>query len=65
MSSQAMTRRNFLGTTAAASAALAQSATPNETIERARKAARDMLKPSQRDLDHGLELHANSIVFDA
>jgi membrane dipeptidase len=60
-----MTRRNFLGTTAAASAALAQSATPNETIERARKAALDILKPSQRDLDHGLELHSNSIVFDA
>ncbi|MDE0166074.1 MAG: membrane dipeptidase [Bryobacterales bacterium] len=65
MSSQAMTRRNFLGTTAATSAALAQSATPNETIERARKVALDILKPSQRDLDHGLELHANSIVFDA
>ena len=65
MSSQAVTRRNFLGTTAAASAALAQSGAPNETIEHARKVALDMLKPSQRDLDHGLELHANSIVFDA
>ena len=65
MSTQVITRRNFLGTTAATSAALAQSATPNETIERARKAALDILKPSQRDLDHGLELHANSIVFDA
>ena len=65
MSSQAMTRRNFLGTMAATSAALAQSATPNETIERARKVALDILKPSQRDLDHGFELHANSIVFDA
>ena len=65
MSTQVMTRRNFLGTTAATSAALAQSATPNETIERARKAALDILKPSQRDLDHGFELHANSIVFDA
>ena len=65
MSTQVMTRRNFLGTTAATSAALAQSTTPNETIERARKAALDILKPSQRDLDHGFELHANSIVFDA
>ncbi len=65
MSSQVMTRRNFLGTTAAASAALAQSAAPNETIERTRKVALDVLKPSQRDLDHGLELHAHSIVFDA
>lgn len=65
MPSQAMTRRNFLGTTAAASAALAQSDAPNETIERARKTALDILKPSRRDLDHGLELHANSIVFDA
>ena len=65
MSTQVMTRRNFLGTTAATSAALAQSATPNETIERARKVALDILKPSQRDLDHGFDLHANSIVFDA
>ena len=65
MSSQAMTRRNFLGTSAAATAALAQSDAPNETIEHARKVALDMLKPSQRDLDHGFELHANSIVFDA
>jgi membrane dipeptidase len=26
--------------------------------------ALDILKPSQKDLEHGLELHANSLVFD-
>lgn len=36
----------------------------NETIQRGRAAAIDVLKPSQRDLDHGLELHAQSLVFD-
>jgi membrane dipeptidase len=37
----------------------------NEAIEHARQAALDVLKPSKRDLQHGLELHANSIVIDA
>lgn len=30
-----------------------------------RQAALDVLQPSERDLAHGLELHKNSIVFDA
>lgn len=59
-----MSRRGFLGTTAAASAALPQSSAPNAKIEGARQAALDVLKPSQKDLEHGLELHANSVVFD-
>ncbi|MCB0670251.1 MAG: membrane dipeptidase, partial [Saprospiraceae bacterium] len=33
-------------------------------IEEARKAGLEILKPSKKDLEHGLELHANSIVFD-
>jgi len=37
----------------------------NETIQRGRAAALEVLKPSQRDLEHGLELHAQSLVFDA
>lgn len=37
----------------------------NEKIESARKVALDILKPSQKDLEHGLELHKNSIVCEA
>lgn len=37
----------------------------NDRIERARQAAIDLLKPSPAQLEHGLELHAQSIVFDA
>ncbi len=59
-----MSRRGFIGTTAAASAALPQSGAPNAKIEGAKQAALDVLKPSQRNLEHGLELHANSVVFD-
>lgn len=40
-------------------------ASPNTTIQRARDAALQILKPSERDLAHGLELHAQSLVFDA
>ena len=36
----------------------------NEAIRRARQAALDVLKPTPAQLEHGLELHANSIVFD-
>ena len=38
---------------------------PNEKIQKAREVALAVLKPSQRDLDHGLELHANSLVFES
>ena len=34
-------------------------------FEDARQAAIQALKPSRRDLEHGLELHAASIVIDA
>lgn len=37
----------------------------NEKIEEARQVALQVLKPSQRDLEHGLALHKESIVFDA
>ncbi|GAA5221912.1 dipeptidase [Membranihabitans marinus] len=36
----------------------------NKTIDEAREVALDILKPSKRDLEHGLELHRASIVFD-
>jgi len=37
----------------------------NETIQEARDAARNVLQPSQKDLEHGLELHANSLVIES
>ncbi|QDU53710.1 dipeptidase [Gimesia panareensis] len=37
----------------------------NEKILHARKVALDILKPSQKELEHGLELHADSLVFDS
>jgi membrane dipeptidase len=37
----------------------------NPVIQRGRAAALEVLKPSERDLQHGLELHAQSLVFDA
>lgn len=67
-----MNRRLFLGLAAGAAAApyLARSlraADPvndNPKIAGDRKAALDILKPSARDLQHGLELHAASVVLD-
>lgn len=70
-----VTRRRFLGATAAASliasggrgrrAFAAPLDTTNEKIQKARQAALGVLQPSDRDLEHGLRLHAESIVFDA
>lgn len=37
----------------------------NEKIQKAYDAALNILKPSKRDLEHGLKLHKNSIVIDA
>ena len=36
----------------------------NDRIQNAREAAASFLQPSQAQLDHGLELHANSVVCD-
>ena len=36
----------------------------NEKIKEARGVALDILKPSPRDLEHGLELHRHSVVCD-
>jgi len=44
--------------------ALLAAARQNETIHRAREIALDILQPTPKQLDHGLELHANSLVFD-
>jgi membrane dipeptidase len=40
-------------------------ASTNEVIQKARQAALSILSPSNRDVQHGLELHASSIVFDS
>ncbi len=37
----------------------------NEQIQRARQVALNILKPSKKQLEHGLELHANSLVFES
>lgn len=36
----------------------------NDQIQRARQVALKILKPTKKDLEHGLELHANSLVVD-
>lgn len=74
-----MDRRSFLQTTAVASAltsasGLAQDETNsvsalterlNPTIQQARKVALSILKPSAKEVQRGLELHAESVVFDS
>jgi membrane dipeptidase len=58
-------RRTFLGGSAGlAAAAAAPGAAPNARIQTARDAALAVLKPSAKDLEHGLELHANSLVIE-
>jgi membrane dipeptidase len=37
----------------------------NEQIQRARRVALNILKPSKKQLEHGLELHANSLVVES
>lgn len=37
----------------------------NPMIQKAREAALAVLQPSEKDLQHGLELHAEALVFDA
>lgn len=74
-----MDRRIFLKTSAATSAIAATMGGGNEpqssvsalteylnpAMQQARDAALSILKPSAKDLQHGLELHADSVVFDS
>jgi membrane dipeptidase len=76
-----MERRSFLAATAAAPLILelarhAKAASaggaihpfldkPNEVIDRAWQAGLDTLKPTPKQLEHGLELHKASVVFDS
>ena len=64
-----MRRRSFLGLAAAAPFALrtlpaAAAAAENPRIAADRQAALALLQPSARDLQHGHELHAQSVVVD-
>lgn len=56
------TRRTFVS---AAAAPLLQAAQTNPRIEAARRAALEVLKPSERDLQKGLELHADALVVES
>lgn len=55
-------RRQFVG---ASFAALLQPAETNAKIRAARDAAIAVLKPSEKQMQHGLELHANSLVVES
>ena len=61
-----MNRRVFLqASSAAALAAQTAAAAANPVIDEARQIAINLLKPSRRDLEYGLGLHADSVVFDS
>jgi membrane dipeptidase len=57
-----MRRREFMSTLGALAAA--QSGSSNPKIQAGREAALALLKPSKRDLEHGLELHGSSLVIE-
>ena len=81
MSTPPINRRSFLGTALGLSLSGAVSIAAdeparsaeeidawikgNETIQRGRAAALEILKPSAKDLEHGLKLHAESLVFES
>ncbi|MEZ5354240.1 MAG: membrane dipeptidase [Bryobacteraceae bacterium] len=60
-----MRRRTFLATPAGAYMAAPQLAPPNSVIENARATALRLLQPSDRDLRHGMELHAAATVVES
>jgi len=64
-----MNRRHFMSASfqAAAATGLASQSLPasNGRIEKARQAALDVLKPNRNQIEHGLELHASSIVMES
>lgn len=60
-----MNRRQFIGAGGSLAAAAQIQAQSNDRIERDRQTALALLKPSQRDLEYGLGLHRESLVFDA
>lgn len=78
MNTLSPTRRQFLRTAAAlpllgagfhiqvrAADAMGPFATGNERINKAREVALSVLKPTPKQLEHGLRLHAESLVFES
>jgi membrane dipeptidase len=75
MTNRSVDRRRFLGTSLAASLAgwgllrspawAAPLSSSNETIQQAWQTALSILSPRDRDIEHGLKLHADALVFDA
>ncbi|MBL8829748.1 MAG: membrane dipeptidase, partial [Planctomycetaceae bacterium] len=69
------TRRRFLGTAVAASLACQMTgarrllagplSSSNEVIQQARQVGLSVLSPSDRDIEHGLKLHTESLVFES
>lgn len=60
-----MQRRAFLATPVGAYYAFPQLAPPNEVIEQSRATALKLLSPSESQIQHGLELHAKSLVVES
>ncbi len=64
-----MNRREFVSTSFPLALPLGLAAqTPgarNEAVERARQDAIEILKPSSKHLEHGFQLHANSVVVES
>ncbi len=60
-----MNRRQFIGAGGSLAAAAQLESQTTGRIERCREVALDLLNPSRRDLEYGLGLHRESLVFDA
>ncbi len=60
-----MRRRTFIGAAGSLAAAAQLDSQTTDSIERDRQTALDILKPSQAELDRGLGIHRESLVFDA
>ena len=68
MTTGSINRRQFLGTSATASFSQALALGPpasNQRIRQPWEEALGILRPTKEQLEHGLELHAESVVFDA
>lgn len=60
-----MNRRQFIRSGGSLAAASQLQGQESDRIDRDRKVALDLLKPSARDLDHGTRIHQEALVFDA
>ena len=60
-----MRRRGFMGAAASQAAASQSHSQTGDPIERDRQAALEALKPTKAELERGLAIHRESLVFDA